>query len=201
MALLQIQSLTANRWQSAQAQQKKDFLPPEKCFAYVQLDSVFGIQNGCFAFHFNLQHSTSIQTGLSLRTRGLGFPPCSYRSLATMSLSIRNKRKKQPTQIHSCSIPRLLILRAVKKFLSSRLIINSTLLWNLHQRHKFLRAEASRDILKISISEMAFPGGFKWTTCFCIRIHARLGTIPLKCPQAFHNIAQFECFTDLNLFK
>ena len=60
MALLQIQSLTAYRQQSAQAQQKKDFLPPEKCFAHVQLDSVFEIQNGCFAVHFNLQNSTSI---------------------------------------------------------------------------------------------------------------------------------------------
>ena len=75
MALLQIQSLTAYRRHSAQAQQKEDFLPPEKCFAYVQLDSVFGIQNGCFAFHFNLQNSTSIQTGLSLKTTGVGFPP------------------------------------------------------------------------------------------------------------------------------
>lgn len=75
MALLQIQSLTAFRQQSAQAQQKKEFLPPEKCFAYVQLDSVFGIQNGCFVFHFILQNSTSIQTGLSLGTTGLWFPP------------------------------------------------------------------------------------------------------------------------------
>lgn len=87
MAFLQIQSLTAYRWQSAQAQQQKDFLPPEKCFAYVQLDSVFGIHNGCFAFHFNLQNSKSIQTGLSLRTTGLGFPP------ATMSFSSGTKGK------------------------------------------------------------------------------------------------------------
>lgn len=49
MALLQIQSLTAYRQQSPQAQQKKDFLPPKKCSAHLQLDSVFGIQNGCFA--------------------------------------------------------------------------------------------------------------------------------------------------------
>ena len=39
--------------------------------------------------------------------------------------------------------------------------MNSRLLWNSHQRHKFLRAEASRDILKIIISEMAFPEVFK----------------------------------------
>ena len=33
--------------------------------------------------------------------------------------------------------------------------MNSRWLWNLHQRHKFFRAEASRDILKTSVSEMA----------------------------------------------
>ena len=31
-------------------------------------------------------------------------------------------------------------------------------LWNSHQRHKFLRGEASRDILKFRVLEMAFPG-------------------------------------------
>ena len=50
------------------------------------------------------------------------------------------------------------ISRAVKKFLSSRLIMNTRQLWNLRQRHKFLRTEASRDVLKIRASEMAFPG-------------------------------------------
>ena len=50
--------------------------------------------------------------------------------------------------------------RAVKTFLSSRLIMNSRQLWNLHQRHKFLRAEASRDILKFRVSDMAFPRAF-----------------------------------------
>ena len=39
--------------------------------------------------------------------------------------------------------------------------MNSRWLWNLHQRHKFFRAEASRDILKTSVSEMAFPEVFK----------------------------------------
>ena len=51
--------------------------------------------------------------------------------------------------------------RAVKKFLSRRLVMNSSRLWNSHQRHKFLRAEASRDILKFRLSEMAFSGVFK----------------------------------------
>ena len=31
-------------------------------------------------------------------------------------------------------------------------------LWNSHQRHKFLRAEASWDILKFRVSGIAFPG-------------------------------------------
>ena len=78
--------------------------------------------------------------------------------------------------------------RAVKKFLSSRLIMNSRRLWNLHQRHKFLRAEASGNILKVRVSEMAFAGVFKrcfpLRTPFCfVRIHARLGTMLSKCPR------------------
>ena len=39
--------------------------------------------------------------------------------------------------------------------------MNSRQLWNSHQRHKFLRAEASRDILKFKVSEMAFSGVLK----------------------------------------
>ena len=83
--------------------------------------------------------------------------------------------------------PPLMIHRAVKKFLSSRLMMNSGRLWNLHQRHKFLRAEEARNILKIQVSEMAFPGFFKryfplWTPCCFVRIHV-LGTMPSKCPR------------------
>ena len=32
---------------------------------------------------------------------------------------------------------------------------------NSHQRHNFLRAEVSRDILKFRVLEMQFPGGFQ----------------------------------------
>ena len=39
--------------------------------------------------------------------------------------------------------------------------MNSRRLWISRQRHKFLRAEASRNILKFRVSEMAFPGGFR----------------------------------------
>ena len=46
--------------------------------------------------------------------------------------------------------------RAVKKFFSSRLIMNSRQLCNSYQRYKFLRAKASRDILKFRVLEMPF---------------------------------------------
>ena len=83
--------------------------------------------------------------------------------------------------------PPLMIHRAVKKFLISRLMMNSGWLWNLHQRHKFLRAGEARNILKIQVSEMAFPGFFKryfplWTPCCFVRIHV-LGTMLSKCPR------------------
>ena len=79
-------------------------------------------------------------------------------------------------------------VRAVKKFLSNRLTINSRRLWNSSQRHKFLRAKASRDSLKIRVSEMVFPWVFKryfppWMPCCFIRIHARLGTMWSICPR------------------
>ena len=66
--------------------------------------------------------------------------------------------------------------------------MNSRRLWNSHLRHKFLRADASRDILRLRVSEMVFPGVFKWyfppwTVCCFIRIHARLRTMPSKFPR------------------
>ena len=76
--------------------------------------------------------------------------------------------------------------------------MNSRWLWNSHQRRTFLRAEASRDILKFRVSEIASPGVFNRyfpprTPCCFVGIHARL--------EAFHDIARFERFTDLKLFK
>ena len=87
-----------------------------------------------------------------------------------------------------CCFLKCSLSRAVKNFLGSRLIMNRRRLWNSHQRHKFLRAETSRDILKFRISEMAFSVIFKRsfpprTKCFFIRIHARLGMMPSKCPR------------------
>ena len=65
--------------------------------------------------------------------------------------------------------------------------MNSPWLWNSHQRHKFLRAEASGDILKIRVSEMAFPEVFK-------------RYFPPQ-TRSFLDIVRLECFTDLNLLE
>ena len=79
-------------------------------------------------------------------------------------------------------------------------------LWNSYQRHMFLRAKAYRDIMKFRVSELAFLGVFKryfllWMlSCCFITIIATLGTT-IEMSQAFHDIARFECFTDLNVFK
>ena len=64
--------------------------------------------------------------------------------------------------------------------------MNSRRLWNSNQRHKFLKAEACRDILKLRVSEIVFPGVFKkhfppqTPSCF-VEILARLGTMPSEC--------------------
>ena len=80
------------------------------------------------------------------------------------------------------------INQGCQKVLRSRLIMSTRRLWNSHQRHKFLRAEASRDILKFRVSKMVFPGIFRRyfplrTPCCFVRIHARLGKMPSKCPR------------------
>ena len=88
-----------------------------------------------------------------------------------------------------------------QKVLSSRLIMNSRQLLISHQRHKFLRAEESRDILKFRVSEMPFPGVFKryfppWMPFCFVRIHSRLETMPSKCPR-HHSKLGNGCFTIL----
>ena len=81
--------------------------------------------------------------------------------------------------------------------------MNSRRLWNSHQRYKFLRFETSKDILKIRVSEMAFPG-------FPRGIFHRgrhvvsseyTGNNAIEMSQAFQDIARFERFTDLNLLE
>ena len=83
--------------------------------------------------------------------------------------------------------------------------MNSRRLWNSHQRHKFLRAEASRNILKVRVSAIAFPGVFKMylfhaDTMLFGRNTRKTGNNTVKMSQAFHDITRFERFTDLNLF-
>ena len=84
--------------------------------------------------------------------------------------------------------------------------MNSRQLWNSHQRHMFLRAKAIRDILEFRVSEMPFPGVFKsyFSTADAMLLcqnTCKIGNNAFEMSQVFHDIAQFECFTDLNLFK
>ena len=98
--------------------------------------------------------------------------------------------------------------RAVKKLLSGRLMMNSRRLWNSHQRHKFLRAEASRNVLEFRVSETPFPAVFKRYRYFSTADAFLLCQNTRKTVnnagemfQAFHDMAPFKCFTGLNLFK
>ena len=83
--------------------------------------------------------------------------------------------------------------------------MNSRQVWNSHQRRKFLRTEGSRDILKIRVSEIAFPGVFKvflTTDATLFRQDTcKTGNNAIKMSLAFQDIAQFERFTDLNLLE
>ena len=83
--------------------------------------------------------------------------------------------------------------RAVKKFLSTRLIMNSTWLCNSHQRHKFLRAEVPGNSLKFRVLEMAFPEVFKRYTVFSTadamlfcQNTGKTGNNAVEMSQAFH---------------
>ena len=82
--------------------------------------------------------------------------------------------------------------------------MNSRRLCNLHQRHIFLRAEASRDILKFKVSEIAFPRVFKRyfpPRMQCCQNTRNTGNNAIKMSQAFHDIARFKRFTHLNQFN
>ena len=77
--------------------------------------------------------------------------------------------------------------------------MNSRQFWNSHQRHKFLWAEASRDILKFWSLRNGISRGFQevFSTMDTMLFHENtLETMPL-----IHNIAWFELFTNLSLFK
>ena len=82
--------------------------------------------------------------------------------------------------------------------------MNSRRLWNSYQRHKFLR-----DILKFRVVEMLFPAVFKRyfrrgrhvVSSEYIENTRKTGNNNVAMSQALHDIARFERFTDLNLFK
>ena len=48
----------------------------------------------------------------------------------------------------------LVVAQSHQKVFKSRHIMNGRQLWNLYQRNKFLRTEASRDILKFRVLEI-----------------------------------------------
>ena len=74
-------------------------------------------------------------------------------------------------------------------------MMNSRWLWNSRQRHKFLRAEASRNIFKFQSLRNGISRGIlippRMPCCF-----VRLGTVPQKCPRRSKTSHWFE-FTDL----
>ena len=83
--------------------------------------------------------------------------------------------------------------------------MNSRQLWNSYQRHKFLKVEVSRDILKFSLWNGIFRGFqevFSTTDAMliCQNMH-RTGNKAIKMSQAFHDITRFKHCTDLYLFK
>ena len=93
-------------------------------------------------------------------------------------------------------------LRAVKTFLSSRQIMNSRWLWNSHQGHKFLRAAASRDFL--NLIKNSISRGLQEIFSTAVQFHqntCKSGNNAVKMCQVSQDIARFDCFTDLNLFK
>ena len=76
----------------------------------------------------------------------------------------------------------------------------------MHQKHEFLRTEASRDILEFRVSETPFPGVFKryFSTTDAMLLHqntCKIGNNAVEMSQVFHDMTQFKRFTDLNLFK
>ena len=96
--------------------------------------------------------------------------------------------------------------RAVKKLLSGRLMMNSSRLWSSHQRHKFFRAEASRNVLEFRVSETPFPEVSKryFSTVNAMLLcqnTRKTGNNAVEMFQAFHDMAPFKRFTGLNLFK
>ena len=123
--------------------------------------------------------------------------------LKLQNIKFKNHFHKQES--HLSKVPGLYHnsqLRAVKTFLCSRLIMNSRRLWNSHQRHKFLRAEASGDILNLIKNGISrgFQGVFSTAMQFHQNTH-KSGNNSVKMSQVSLDIVQFECFTDLNLFK
>ena len=80
--------------------------------------------------------------------------------------------------------------------------MNGRRLWNLHQRHKFLRAEAFRDNFLGNGISRGFQEVFSNMDSMLFHQNTRkTENNAIKISQAFHDITHLECFTDLKLFK
>ena len=130
------------------------------------------------SWHVNVSRS-DLFSRVSFWTPGMDWhhrPPCHACKLWWNGVWIQRHALFCVCTLYYCYI-REAWPRAVRKFLSSRLIMNSRRLLNSHRRHKFLRAEASRDIVKFRSLEMVFPGVFKRyfsprTPCRLVRMYA-----------------------------
>ena len=81
--------------------------------------------------------------------------------------------------------------------------MNSRRLWNSHRRNNFLRAETSRVILSLG---NGVSSGFQevFSTADTILFSKKIcktGNNAVEMYQPFQDIARFELFRDLNLFK
>ena len=159
------------------------------------------------SWHVNVSRS-DLFSRVSFWTPGMDWhhrPPCHACKLCWNGVWIQRHALFCVCTLYYCYI-REAWPRVVKKSCSNRLIMNSKRLLNSHQRHKFLTAEASRDIVKFRSSDTVFPGGFQevyfTADAMLFRQNTRkAGNNAVEMSQAFHDIALFECFTDLNLFK
>ena len=84
--------------------------------------------------------------------------------------------------------------RAVKRFLSSRLIMNSRRFWNSHQRHKLLENQGIWEHFEIQSFEMAFPEVFKRYFPLVSSEYTKTGNNAFEMSQAFHRHRTVQTF-------
>jgi len=136
----------------------------------------------------SIYHYSSINSKLSNSPSPMGI--CHFSSLECCKYTKVGKASRfiqKPTHLAGLS--------------SGRLIMNSGWIWNSHERNTFLRAEASRDILKFRVSKMALKVVFK--RCFPPQTPCCSVKYAQDWEQCRQNVPGIPRFTDLdlNLFK